>query len=129
MTNKLTNRKARTVGILFSSTSSRRAFSWLLQYSSYTQNLSFCKTRTEPVADRSWQEGGHSTASPAGLGGKGYLRPQETTQQQGFQVKELPLATGPSASTPASVLHLAVTFQEAARPRVKCTDSNQPPWA
>lgn len=47
MTGKLTKRKARTVGILFSSTSSRRAFSWLLQYSSYTQNLSFCKMRTE----------------------------------------------------------------------------------
>ena len=45
---------------MFSSTSRRRAFSWLLQYSSYTQNLSFCKTRTEPVGDRSRQEGRHS---------------------------------------------------------------------
>lgn len=56
MTRKLTKRKARTVGILLSSTSNRRAFSWLLQYSSYTQNLSFCKTRTEPVGESPWQE-------------------------------------------------------------------------
>lgn len=41
----LTRRKARTAGTLLSSTNRRRAFSWLLQYSSYTQNLSFCKTR------------------------------------------------------------------------------------
>lgn len=54
---KLTKRKARTVGILFSSTSNRRAFSWLLQYSSYTQNLSFCKTRTEPEFGHGSQAG------------------------------------------------------------------------
>lgn len=41
----LTRRKALTAGTLLSSTNKRRAFSWLLQYSSYTQNLSFCKTR------------------------------------------------------------------------------------
>lgn len=32
------------LGILFSSIRRRRAFSWLLQYSPYTENLSLCKT-------------------------------------------------------------------------------------
>lgn len=50
---------------MLSSTSSRRAFSWLLQYSSYTQNLSFCKTRTEPVGNSSQQEGRCSEMSGA----------------------------------------------------------------
>lgn len=31
-------------GILFSSMRSRKAFSWLLQYSPYTENLSLCQT-------------------------------------------------------------------------------------
>lgn len=47
----------RTAGILFSSTSSRRAFSWLLQYSLAHAELVLCKTRTEPVGDSSQQEG------------------------------------------------------------------------
>lgn len=41
----LTKRNALTVGILFNSISSLSAFSWLLQYSSYTKNLSFCKEK------------------------------------------------------------------------------------
>lgn len=32
------------LGILFSSMRSRKAFSWLLQYSPYTEKLSLCKT-------------------------------------------------------------------------------------
>lgn len=38
-----TSRKVLMWGILFSSMRSRRAFSWLLQYSPYTEKLSFCK--------------------------------------------------------------------------------------
>lgn len=41
----LTSRNVLTVGILFNSISSLSAFSWLLQYSSYTKNLSFCKEK------------------------------------------------------------------------------------
>jgi len=41
----LTRRNVLTVGILFNSISSLSAFSWLLQYSSYTKNLSFCKEK------------------------------------------------------------------------------------
>lgn len=38
-----TRRKVLMLGILFSSIRSRKAFSWLLQYSPYTEKLSFCK--------------------------------------------------------------------------------------
>lgn len=60
----LTRRKARTAGTLLSSTNSRRAFSWLLQYSSYTQNLSFCKTRQS--CER--QDTGRRRGLPGALG-------------------------------------------------------------
>ena len=39
----LTSRKVLMLGILFSSMRSRKAFSWLLQYSPYTEKLSLCK--------------------------------------------------------------------------------------
>lgn len=70
----LTSRKARTVGILLSSTSSLRAFSWLLQYSSYTQNLSFCKTRIECMGTA--QQEGRRPARTRRLGpcGRGHGR-------------------------------------------------------
>lgn len=42
-----TRRKVLMLGILFSSNRSRRAFSWLLQYSPYTENLSLCTTRNK----------------------------------------------------------------------------------
>lgn len=42
-----TRRKVLMLGILFSSIRSRRAFSWLLQYSPYTENLSLCTTRNK----------------------------------------------------------------------------------
>lgn len=82
---------------MFSSTSSRRAFSWLLQYSSYTQNLSFCKTRTEPVGDSS-QQGGRCpetcwASGPAEPGTKGRPQTLRHTRQVGFQLKGLPLTS------------------------------------
>lgn len=40
---RLTSRKVLMLGILFSSMRSRKAFSWLLQYSPYTEKLSLCK--------------------------------------------------------------------------------------
>lgn len=40
----LTSRKVLTLGILFSSMRSLKAFSWLLQYSPYTEKLLLCKT-------------------------------------------------------------------------------------
>lgn len=127
---KLTKRKARTVGILLSSTSSRRAFSWLLQYSSYTQNLSFCKATTElwETAVAGTQTlGAVLVAGPAWSGG--LAQSLSDTRQEGLQGRWLQLPAGLAASTPVPIVHptAGVAFEEAAQPRVKCTDSSQQP--